>query len=59
MTAQDYKEQLIDHVITQIVEDAVEHGDVTAIHEMFDCVHETVLESYLPEETLENFVNRG
>ncbi len=58
MTAQEYKEQLVERVITQIVED-VDSGDTTAIHEMFDKVHETVLESFLPEGTLEEFVNRG
>ena len=58
MTAQEYKERLIDRVITQIVED-VDNGDTTAIHEMFDRVHETVLESFLPEGTLEDFVNNG
>ena len=58
MTAQEYKSKLVERVITQIVED-VEMGDTTAIHEMFANVHETVLESFLPEESLENFVNRG
>ena len=58
MTAQEYKSRLVERVITQIVED-VESGDTTAIHEMFNSVHETVLESFLPEENLENFVNRG
>jgi len=58
MTAQEYKSDLVERVITQIVED-VENGDTTAIHEMFDSVHETVLESFLPEETLDLFVNRG
>ncbi len=56
MTAQEYKEQLVERVITQIVED-VDNGDTTAIHEMFDKVHETVLEAFLPEEQLELFVN--
>jgi hypothetical protein len=58
MTAQEYKEQLVERVITQIVED-VDNGDTTAIHEMFAKVHETVLEAFLPEGTLEEFVNRG
>lgn len=58
MTAQEYKSDLVERVITQIVED-MEMGDTTAIHEMFASVHETVLESFLSEETLENFVNRG
>lgn len=56
MTAQEYREQLVDRVITQIVED-VHSGDTTAIHEMFDSVHETVMEGFLPEEVLESFVN--
>jgi hypothetical protein len=58
MTAHEYKEQLIERVITQIIED-VDNGDTTAIHEMFGRVHETVLESFLPEGTLEDFVNNG
>ena len=58
MTAQEYKSALVERVITQIVED-VHSGDTTAIHEMFNSVHETVLESFLPEETLETFVNNG
>ena len=58
MTAQEYKDRLVERVITQIVED-VKNGDTTAIHEMFDSVHETVLEGFLPEETLDLFVNRG
>ena len=58
MTAQEYKDRLVERVITQIVED-VKNGDTTAIHEMFDRVHETVLESFLPEGTLEDFVNNG
>ena len=58
MTATDYKSRLIERVITQIVED-VDRGDTTAIHELFDRVHESVLESFLPEENLEDFVNRG
>jgi hypothetical protein len=56
MTAQEYKEQLVERVITQIIED-VDNGDTTAIHEMFNTVHETVLEGFLPEEVLESFVN--
>ena len=56
MTAQEYKERLIELVITQIVED-VDNDDTTAIHEMFDKVHETVLEGFLPEGTLEEFIN--
>ena len=56
MTAQEYKEQLIERVITQIVQD-VENEDTTAIHEMFGKVHETVLEAFLPEGTLEEFIN--
>jgi hypothetical protein len=58
MTAQEYKEILVERVITQIIED-VDNGDTTAIHEMFAKVHETVLESFLPEGTLEDFVNNG
>jgi len=58
MTAQEYKERLVERVITQIIED-VDKGDTTAIHEMFNRVHEGVLESFLPEGTLEDFVNNG
>ena len=56
MTAQEYKELLVERVITQIIED-VDSGDTTSIHEMFAHVHETVLEAFLPEEQLELFVN--
>ena len=54
--SKSYRELLTERVIQQITED-VEQGDTTAIHEMFDGVHETVLEAFLPEEVLADFVN--
>ena len=58
MTAEQYKAELIEQVIGQIRQDH-DAGDVTAIHEMFNQVDNQILEAFLPEGTLEEFVNRG
>lgn len=51
-----YRELLINTVINQISQD-VERGDTTAIHEMFNTIHETVLESFLPEAVLDDLIH--
>lgn len=51
-----YHELLTERVIQQIIKD-VESGDTTAIHEMFTNIHETVMEAFLPEAVLAEFVN--
>jgi hypothetical protein len=56
MTAQEYKARLVELVITQIIQDD-SNGDTTAIHEMFDQVDDRIMEAFLPEDTLELFVN--
>jgi hypothetical protein len=56
MTGEQYKERLIEQVITQFYAD-VDNGDTTAIHELFKTVPETALEGFLPESVLEEFIN--